>query len=111
MSQSTASARCFKSAPVQAENIQLYVFSDASENGYGTAVYLRQKFAHGIELSFVMAKSKIAPKKPLTIPRLELNGALVAHRLVETLNRELTINIDETIYWTMFSSPIGLTRS
>jgi hypothetical protein len=47
-----------------------------------------------------MAKNKIAPFKPLSIPRLELQAALLGARLIRYVKSELEINISEHVYWT-----------
>lgn len=70
---------------------QLLGFSDASEKGYAVVIYLRIVHVdRHISVHFVTAKSKVAPLKlgkldgALTIPRLELCGALL---LAQTFNR------------------------
>ena len=55
----------------------LHSFADASLKAYGAVVFLTQ----GNEVSFIIAKSRVAPLKQLTLPRLELMAALVATRL------------------------------
>ena len=55
---------------------QLHHFSDASEKAYGVVSYLRSQDQEGKIYSYiVMAKSRLAPLKTLTIPRLELQAA------------------------------------
>ena len=59
--------------------VELRNFSDASENGYGQCSYLRLiDHLDRIHCSLVMAKSRVAPLKHVTIPRLELTAALVS---------------------------------
>ena len=59
----------------------LHHFSDASEIGYGTASYIRQVNTNGgINVSLLMGKSRVAPMRATTIPRLELTAAVVASR-------------------------------
>ena len=72
-------SRCYFSTSV----IQpvLHFFADASLKAYGAVVFLTQ----GNEVSFIVAKSRVAPLKQLTLPRLELMAALVATRLTHTL--------------------------
>jgi len=55
----------------------LHVFTDASLTAYGAVAFL----CSGKNTSFVMAKSRVAPIKPLTLLKFELMGALTAARL------------------------------
>jgi len=55
----------------------IHCFADASQHAYGAIVFLVQNS----QVSFVVAKARVAPLKSLTIPRLELMAALVATRL------------------------------
>ncbi|XP_054272893.1 uncharacterized protein LOC128993159 [Macrosteles quadrilineatus] len=65
-------------------NIELHGFSDASECGYAACVYLRAEDSSGnVNVNLLIAKSKVAPLKRVTIPRLELCGA---HLLAKLLN-------------------------
>ncbi|KAK9885651.1 hypothetical protein WA026_012415 [Henosepilachna vigintioctopunctata] len=63
---------------------QLHAFCDASSAGYATVIYLRITDDQDVtQVKFVMAKSKVAPVKSLSIPRLELCGAVLLSNLVE----------------------------
>jgi len=90
-------------------SVQLIGFSDASEKGYAAVVYLRTIHQYGrVLIHFITAKSKVSPSKTsntkttLTIPRLELCGALllaqVLHRLTTTFQGNIVIA--ETLAWT-----------
>ncbi|KRY05585.1 hypothetical protein T03_10243, partial [Trichinella britovi] len=46
-----------------------------------------------------MSKSRVAPVKRVTIPRLELLEALVSARLVRYVGNELSLKIDEIVCW------------
>ena len=81
--------------------IQLHHFADASEIGFGSSAYLRFINAKGdIYCSFVMGKSRLAPLKFVSIPRLELSAAVVAVKLDRMIHAEIDLPIHETIYWT-----------
>lgn len=65
------------------QSVQLVGFGDASEVGYGAALYLRVVQEDGSVLcNLIRAKSKVAPWKTVSIPRLELNAALLLSRSV-----------------------------
>ena len=61
----------------QAEVIELHGYSDASEKAYGACVYLRSRNQDGnYQCNLICAKSRVAPLKSQTLPRLELMAAL-----------------------------------
>ena len=100
--------RCFKSPFLYAPScIELHVFSDASRRGLATVAYLRMLNELGyVHCSFVMGKAKTAPLREWTIPRLELQAAVLATRLATTIQRELDLPIDSTTFWTDSSTVI-----
>jgi len=52
----------------------LCVFSDASGEAFGTCAYVRWQLSNGeLDVRFIAAKSRVAPLKRLTIPRLEFD--------------------------------------
>lgn len=64
--------------------IELHGFSDSSQKAYGAVIYLRVTSEEsGICVHQMMAKSRVAPLKILTIPRLELKGALLLADLMQ----------------------------
>ena len=92
-------ARCIQ--PFHAVGRQLHHFADASEVAYGVVSYLRIVDATGrVSTSLVMAKSRLAPLKKMTIPRLELQAATLATRQDALLRRELSLELDRSQYWT-----------
>ena len=61
---------------------QLHTFGDASEEAYAAVVYVRNRYRCGqILVRIVKASSKLAPKKSLSVPKLELNAALLSSRV------------------------------
>lgn len=52
-------------------------FCDASNMAYAAMVYLGDEGEHGMSLSLMVAKTRVAPIKSQTIPRLELLSALL----------------------------------
>ena len=91
--------RCYfllNSIPSQ---VQLHGFSDASEQAFAAAIYLRSVYPDGtITMRLVAAKTRVAPMKKQSIPRLELLGALILARLMNTIVTALNRDIDP-VYW------------
>lgn len=56
-------------------NVSLHGFADASTLAYGAVLYVRVETSDRIECTLVAAKSRVAPLKTITIPRLELCAA------------------------------------
>ena len=50
--------------------------------------------------AFVMGKSRVAPLKSVTIPRLELTAAVCSVRISEQIQCELDYAIDQDFFWT-----------
>ncbi|GBM06747.1 hypothetical protein AVEN_62991-1 [Araneus ventricosus] len=74
--------------------IELHCFSDASQKAYATVAYLRILFNdERIRTVFVASKTRVAPLKKLTLPRLELMGALLSARLSYRIIKALNLNL------------------
>jgi len=82
------------------ENLELHSFSDASQNAYGTVIYLRGTTSGGlIQTVFVASKSRVAPLKTLTLPRLELMGALLSAKLCSNVLNAFKLKLN-CYFWT-----------
>jgi len=94
--------RCLKPASFVDPIVrQLHHFSDASNDGYGTATYIRLQDANGrIHSTLVMSKCRVAPIRQMTIPRLELTAATLSVKMDKLTRRELDIEIHESVFWT-----------
>ncbi|XP_031341031.1 uncharacterized protein LOC116169144 [Photinus pyralis] len=67
--------------------LELHGFCDASEAAYACCVYIRSKDKEGnIKCNLLCAKSRVAPLKTITIPKLELCGAVLLANLMYKLN-------------------------
>ncbi|GFX43392.1 integrase catalytic domain-containing protein [Trichonephila clavipes] len=69
------------------DDVELHSFCDASKKAYGAAIYLRTKSRNGISVKLVTSKSRVASLNCVTLPRLELLGALVAARLASKVKK------------------------
>ncbi len=77
-----------------------HVFCDASERAYGSVAYLRSEDADGgVHLAFLLARSRVAPKRQQSVPRLELCAAVTGAQLAKLVVSELTLPIRNTILW------------
>ncbi|GFR33809.1 uncharacterized protein TNCT_303901 [Trichonephila clavata] len=86
------------------QKVTLHGFCDASELAYATIIYSVQPQSYGnTKATLLVAKSRVAPVKPVSIPRLELNGVLLLARLYATCK-----NIFKE--YEMFTSMQGLTH-
>ena len=88
----------------QSQNIlhqELHGFSDASLRAYGAVVYLRTVYSdRPPEVSLITAKTKVAKLKPSTVPRLELEGAVLLTKLLITCGSTLNIPSEDWHAWT-----------
>lgn len=81
--------------------LQLHAFADSSGKAYGGAVYLRVERPDGqIECHLVAAKSRVAPIKPVTIPRLELAAAVLVSQLLNAVQKAMQWEHVQSFLWT-----------
>ncbi len=93
-------------------NSELHSFCDASEKAFAAVVYLRSRYNDDdVKCSFVMAKTKVAPKKALSVARLELQAALLGARLATYVKNAMTPRVDRIVFWTDSKCVIGWIRS
>ncbi|XP_018403065.1 PREDICTED: uncharacterized protein LOC108779991 [Cyphomyrmex costatus] len=84
----------------QSQNFDLVGFGDASERAYGACLYAISENDEGKRQSvLICSKSKIAPLKTTSIPRLELNAALMLSKLTTAVVRAFGDRIKQIHLW------------
>ncbi|XP_018362910.1 PREDICTED: uncharacterized protein LOC108761073 [Trachymyrmex cornetzi] len=70
---------------------ELHGFADASNRAYAAVVYIRILLMHAdVQVYLLAAKTKVAPLKTLSIPRLELNAIVLLSRLIKWVQTTLS---------------------
>ncbi|XP_046807521.1 uncharacterized protein LOC124420038 [Lucilia cuprina] len=81
-------------------NIQFHGFCDASEKAYAAVLYIRISNNDTVFTHLISSKTKVAPLKTISIPRLELCGAALLAEMIDSLLPKLDIERYETVCWT-----------
>ncbi|KAH0812042.1 hypothetical protein GEV33_010749 [Tenebrio molitor] len=81
--------------------LEIHGFADASMSAYGAAIYLRSRNSQGeYSTQLLCAKSRVAPLKTVSLPRLELCAALLLARLIHKTASALNPKITKQYLWT-----------
>lgn len=80
--------------------IELHGYSDASQVAYAAVVYVRTVGADGVHVKLVAAKTKVAPIKQVSIPRLELCGAVLLAKLLAEVGTIMEVPKNNWVAWT-----------
>ena len=92
--------RCYYRTDKPCVSIQIHGFSDASEKAYSAVIYLRSTYKHQPPLvSLVSAKTKVAPLKSMSVPRLEFCGAQLLSKLISNVRHALSLPLDCVTAW------------
>ena len=95
---------CYLTEPV--DQIELHKLGDSSQDVFCAVGFLREHkifgflSSHKIQISFIFGKARVAPMKALSIPKLELQGALLPTRLKDDILTALTVCINYVYIWT-----------
>ena len=82
--------RCFGNGITQDSAVEVHGFGDASLKAYGAAVYIRIRDKQdNVSSQLVISKSRVAPIKKVSLPRLELLAAVVNARLLKFVVRAI----------------------
>ena len=79
---------------------KIITFADASIQAYGAVVYLLCGYEDGtVSCRLIASKSKVAPLKTITVPRLELMGAILGLRLTQNICRVLQMPVQSVLFF------------
>ena len=80
---------------------ELHTFSDTSISGYGICVYIRVCYHdRTVKCGCVIGKSRVAPIKAASVPRLELTAAVLAAKTTNFNVNELDLKFSKVLLWT-----------
>ena len=83
----------------QCELLEINGFADASKFAYGAVIYLRLIQTQEVVVTLQVTKTRVAPLKTLSIPRLELCAALLLARLTHTFIESFPVKIESIHLW------------
>lgn len=88
--------RCYFSSsfPKNLDQMEIHVLVDASDSAYACVAYYRLEAEHSVQVSLICSKTKVAPLKVLSIPRLELKAAVLGVRMLESVQGYHTYHIN-----------------
>lgn len=93
--------RCYYPRNMRVSSVQLHGFSDASELAYAAVTYLRVVDSYErVHVSLIMSKTKVAPIRRQSIPRLELCGSHFLASLLDRVRGVLNVPLSNVYAWT-----------
>ncbi|XP_053691312.1 uncharacterized protein LOC128739837 [Sabethes cyaneus] len=92
-------------------SLQVHVFVDASRSAYACAVYFRVETLRGPDVRLVAAKSKVAPLKMQTVPRLELRAAVLGSRLLNSVISMHALPVTKRVLWSDSNTVLAWIKS
>ena len=85
----------------------LLCFCDASRSAYAATVYLHQFSKNKSRNDLVFSKTRLAPVKEISVPRLELMAVVIGVECLKFVERQYKLSIEKLYMWTDSSCVIG----
>ncbi|XP_052787361.1 uncharacterized protein LOC128222416 [Mya arenaria] len=92
--------RCIAQVGCEKSSYKLFCFCDASAKAYAVAIYLHQTGVNESRCDLIFAKSRLAPTKQMSIPRLELMAVVIGVRCIKFVKDNLNLPVDHIHLWT-----------
>jgi hypothetical protein len=103
--------RCI--VPPTTRRMELAGFCDASEKAYAAVVFLlcfTENPDEPPQVSLVTSKTRVAPAKTISLPKLELCGAVLLAELITVVKKALKLSISNIRAWTDSTVTLGWIR-
>ncbi|XP_033239875.1 uncharacterized protein [Drosophila pseudoobscura] len=71
---------------LRSSNLEMHGFCDASMSAYGACIYAVSQGDNGVKANLLSSRSRVAPLKTITIPKLELRGAALLAQLMHEVS-------------------------
>ena len=86
------------------DNVELQLFGDSTQDFFSAIAFLRARVTTPTgkmktELAFVLEKARLAPFKVMTVPKLELQAALLAARQKREITQAFTVTVNQVFMW------------
>lgn len=92
--------------------VEIHGFADASQRAYGCCIYVRSiDEDNGVTLQLWSAKSRVAPLKTKSLPRLELMAAHLLATLIVKTQQNFQIQPDALYLWSDSEIVLGWLRA
>lgn len=90
-------------------DLELLVFGDGSKQAFCTLAYVRFKTGENEYKCFLISgKTRVAPLRKISVPRIELLGALASVRIAEKIENGCRLNFTKRYFFTDSSAVLGM---
>ncbi|CAG7728626.1 unnamed protein product, partial [Allacma fusca] len=103
--------RCYFQDLEDETKVELHTFTDASQQAKAVVIYARFVQKELITIRFIIGRSWVTPLKPVSIPRLELQAALLGSRLATFVQENHNLKFSRVQFWTDSSTVLCWLRS